>query len=112
MTDQIVKLSRRYEVAGEAPFDEVVLREPTYHEIFVSGLGRPVEWQQSKTGEFVRIVYAEIIDAYVVKLIKTPSYGAISGLDAVDALALAEEVCGFFRAKPDSRKPVTGSSSG
>lgn|GEM_PF-2490082 len=111
MGDRTIPLSKRYEVPGEAPFEKVVLREPTYHDIFVSGLGRPVEWQPSKTGEIVRIVYAEIIDAYVSRLIKAPSYGAISGLEAPDALAVAEEVCGFFRLSRTGLKTSEPSSS-
>lgn len=112
MSEKTIPLSRRYEVPGEPPFESIVLREPTYHDIFMSGLGRPVEWQPSKTGDFVRIVYPEVIDAYVVRLLKAPAYGAVAGLEAADALLLAEEICGFFRLKPESRKPATGSSSG
>lgn len=107
VAEKTIQLSKRYEIPGETPFDVLVLREPTYNDIFMSGLGRPVEWQPSKTGDFVRIVYSDIIDAYVVRLLKAPTYGAIAGLEAADALLLAEEICGFFRLKPESKKPAT-----
>lgn len=105
MVDRVLKLSRRYEAPGAEPFDSVTLREPTYGDIFVSGLGRPVEWQPSRSGEIVRIVHADVIDSYVQRLLRSPAYGHVEALDAVDALALAEEVCGFFRPKTDTKKP-------
>ncbi len=43
MSTTTVKLSRRYEVPGATPFDTITLREPTFNDMFMAGLGKPRE---------------------------------------------------------------------
>ncbi|MBB4952763.1 hypothetical protein H4S14_000805 [Agrobacterium vitis] len=95
MAQKTIKLSRRYEVPGGVPFDEVTLREPTYRDIYMSGLGEPRETHWVKDKPIVVTQY-EVIDQYLQRLAVVPDYSAIAVLDAVDALAVGEAVCGFF----------------
>lgn len=111
MVDAVVKLSRRYEVPGEAPFDQVVLREPTYHDIYPSGLGMPMEVQPGPQGSRIVVAYPVTIDAYLQRLAVSPSYGALSRLSAIDGMRLEKAVCGFFMDAADSTSPQTSSSS-
>jgi hypothetical protein len=96
MADRVVKLSRRYEVPGQVPFDSLTLREPTYRDIFMSGLGAPRETHWSNGGAMV-ITHYEVVDQYLEKLVKSPEYPAIAVLDAVDSMEVCNAVCGFFR---------------
>jgi hypothetical protein len=95
MAEVIVKLSRRYEVPGQEPFDSIKMREPTYRDIFMSGLGAPRETHWSANGAVV-ITHYEIVDQYLAKLLKHPEYTDIAVLDAHDSLEVCNAVCGFF----------------
>lgn len=101
MTETIVKLSRRYEVPGVEPFDSVTLREPTYAEMFIDGLGKPEEWQPTGKGTAVHVTYPAVVDAYLQRLIVSPGYEFISTIAARDAVKLERVVCGFFRELTD-----------
>lgn len=104
-----VKLSRTY-TAHEDVFDTIVLREPTYKDICMSGLGKPQELQHTPSGPMVA-TYSGIIDAYVQRLLKSPGYECIGQLSAHDTLALEKEVCGFFLvSKISPPSPDTSSS--
>lgn len=104
MAEHVVILSRRYEVPGGQPFDSVVLREPTYADVYMSGLGRPEEWQPGRGGSPVRIVFPEVVDAYLRKITVRPGYECLSELAAVDGVKLEREICGFFRERTEPRK--------
>lgn len=99
MADKTVKLSRRYEVPGEEPFDSVTLREPTYQDIVMDGLGYPQELQPNGHGGSMIVTYHSVVDAYAQRLIKTPKYDAISGLSVEDTRTVEEAICGFFLTK-------------
>lgn len=101
MAEHVVNLSRRYEVPGSEPFDSVVLREPTYADVYMGGLGRPEEWQPGRGGSPVRIVFPEVVDAYLRKITVRPEYACLSALVANDAVKLEREICGFFRDQTD-----------
>jgi len=110
MADTIVKLSKSYS-AGDKTFDSVALREPTYRDVFVSGLGQPREWQPAKGGTAVRVIFPDVVDSYLQKLITAPGYEFIGGISAVDGLRLEEAVCDFFTEPKTSETTSTGSSS-
>ncbi|MFN3321489.1 MAG: hypothetical protein ACK43M_22395 [Allorhizobium sp.] len=76
-----IKLSRRYEVPGAEPFDSITLREANYNDLFLSGLGKPFDFQVAK-GIPVRVAYPEIVDQYVMRLIKSPDYSSIGQIAA------------------------------
>jgi hypothetical protein len=109
MADGIVLLSKSY-TAHETTFDRIVLREPTYKEIFMDGHGKPEEWQMTKAGP-VRVVHPAIVDAYVQELIVEPGYDRIGRLNAIDSLKLEREICDFFLVSSGSTTSSTGSSS-
>ncbi|SMD18483.1 hypothetical protein [Rhizobium sp. RU36D] len=91
-----VKLSREYRV-GDVTFDAVELREPTYKDAFMDGIGRPEEWQPAGKGSVMRISYPDVIDKYLQKLITSPGYEKIGQISAADAVRLERAVCDFFR---------------
>ena len=101
-----IKLSRRYEVPGAEPFDSITLREATYNDLFLSGLGKPFDFQVAK-GIPVRVAYPEIVDQYVMRLIKTPDYQSIGQIAAIDALKLEAAICDFFREPTGSKTSPT-----
>jgi hypothetical protein len=96
MADKIVPLSRRYEVPGEEPFDSITLREPTYQDIVMDGLGYPQELQPNGHGGSMIVTYYSVVDAYAQRLIKAPQYGAVSRLSVEDTRTVEEAICGFF----------------
>lgn len=105
MAETIVKLSRSYTVHGQT-FDSVTVREPTYAEIYRSGLGRPSDWQPTQHGPML-VRYPDVVDAYLLRCCKEPTYECIGELNAVDSLKLEEAVVGFFREKPESTTSPT-----
>ena len=109
MTDKTVKLSKSYTVNGTT-FDTIVLREPTYNDIFVGGLGYPREIQPSKGGATV-VIYPEVVDAYAQRLVNAPGYEFIGGIGAADAKTLQEAICGFFTVPAISTRSATSLSS-
>lgn len=96
MAQTIVKLSRRYEVPGAEPFDSITLREPTYQDVFMDGLGFPREAQPNGHGGMMLITLTSTIDAYAQRLIVKPGYEAIAGLSAVDARRVQDAITDFF----------------
>lgn len=111
MGDVIVKLSRRYQAHGD-PFDSVTLREPTYKDIFMDGLGEPQQWQRGPNNIPVLITLPDVVDGYVQKLAINPTADELTMLGTRDALALQKAVLDFFREPPSPVTSQTGSSSG
>lgn len=106
-----VPLSRAYEAHGKS-FNEVVLREPTYREMYREGLGRPQELQPGPNGHPMLMTYPSTIDAYLQKLVLEPGYDCLGELNPADSMDLEAAVCGFFRErKASSKSPTTSSSS-
>lgn len=98
-----IKLSRSYE-AGEKTFDTIVLREPTYHDLFMTGHGRPFDFQPTKHGTPVRMEYPHVIDSYVKILIVSPSYEDIGQIGAIDGIRVKDTICNFFRERTEPRE--------
>lgn len=94
MAEIKVPLSKEY-TAHEKTFNEIILREPTYVEITMKGLGRPQEWQRTDTGHML-VTYPSVIDAYIKEILVSPGYEMISGLGTHDAIKLQDAVCDFF----------------
>lgn len=109
MTKTTVKLSQQY--VGHAPFSEVVLREPTYKEIYIDGLGEPQQWQPGPGGQPVLITLPDVINAYVERLAIAPTADNLGQLNARDSMALARAVIRFFQEEPERKTSPTGSSS-
>lgn len=108
-----VELSKTYSVGGKS-FSKITLREPTYQDVYMDGLGQPREWQPVPGGSAL-LTYPEKIDAYAQKLIVEPGYEYIAGLSALDARRLEEGICDFFteqKASPKSQTPSSSSSDG
>lgn len=111
----IVQLSRRYEVPGWEPFDSVTLREPTYQDIFMDGLGFPRELQPNGHGGLMLITLTSTVDAYAQRLVEKPGYQAIAVLSALDARRVQDAIIGFFSepaTETTSPESLTSSSSG
>ena len=109
MAPVTVKLSKSYAV-HDIVFDAVELREPTYKDIYMSGLGLPFDWQVGQGGNMVRIVYPDMVDAYIRRLARSPSAENLAELSAIDAARLVAALFDFFI---EARKtPPTGLSSG
>lgn len=105
-----ITLSRKYTVHGKT-FDTVELREPTYNDVFVQGLGMPFEWQVSPAGTPMRVSYPLVVDAYINRLAKNPTAECLAELVAVDALKLEAALVGFFlELATSSPTPATSSS--
>ncbi|MNL82407.1 hypothetical protein D3C87_2097830 [compost metagenome] len=62
----------------------------------MSGLGKPQEMQPGPRGTTMLVSYPDVVDAYAQRLIVDPGYEYISGISALDALALERAICGFF----------------
>jgi len=112
MKRHTVELSQKYQ-GHDGFFDRVVLREPTYKEIFVDGLGRPQEWQMGAPGKAMLLTFPDVVDAYVQRLAVEPEAEMLLGLGAVDCLRLEKAVCGFFQepTKPERSPPALSSGS-
>lgn len=106
MNTTTIKLSRRYEAPGAEPFDTITLREPTYNDLFMSGLGKPFDFQMAK-GQPVRVLYPEVVDQYAQRLVKSPDFGHIGQIAAIDALKLEAAICDFFREPTGSKTSPT-----
>lgn len=96
---------------GAVPFSKIVLREPTYEDIFPSGLGMPMEVQPGPHGSRMVVAYPVTVDAYLQRLVVSPGYDAVRLVGALDAIRLEKAVCGFFMDAADSGSPQTSSSS-
>ncbi|WP_312946333.1 hypothetical protein [Agrobacterium sp.] len=107
-----VKLSRTYHAGVEnKAFDTITLREPTFADTHMSGLGKPQEFQPGPRGTNMLVSYPDVVDAYAQRLIVEPGYEYISRISALDALALERAICSFFLHTEQSGTPPTGSSS-
>ncbi|MEJ1928857.1 hypothetical protein WDZ92_01100 [Nostoc sp. NIES-2111] len=111
MANISVPLTKRYEKPGDPPFDTIVLREPTYEDIFPSGLGMPMEVQPGPHGSRMVVSYPVTVDAYLQRLVVSPGYDAVRMLGPLDSIRLEKAVCGFFMDAADSTSPQTSSSS-
>lgn len=96
MADKTIKLSKRYEPPGELPFESITLREPTYKDIIMSGLGFPQELQPNGHGGSMVVTYHPIVDEYAQRLIVSPEYKDLVGLSFIDTKKLQDAICGFF----------------
>lgn len=94
MENLIVPLSKPY-TAGEKTFSSVSLREPTFQEIYMDGLGKPQDWQPTPNGPMM-VTYPAVINEYLQRLVVEPGYESITRLSAVDSLKLGTAICGFF----------------
>ena len=95
MADTIVRLSKTY-TAHDVSFDKISLRAPVYREIYMDGLGKPMDVTMTASGPLV-VTHPQVVDEYLQLLIEEPvSYEMITQLSAVDALKLEKAVCGFF----------------
>lgn len=94
-----VKLSQTY-TAHDKVFDTITLREPTFSELFIDGLGRPFDFQPTPSG-VARITYPEVVDRYAQTLITEPGYECITAISAVDALRLEAAIVDFFRERTE-----------
>lgn len=106
MAERIISLSRKYEFPGVEPFSEVRLRAPTYKEIFMDGIGEPRE-THVVAGQPMVVTHYEAIDRHLLNICRSPSYDALSVLEAHDAIEVAEAVCDFFMRQPELPKPLT-----
>ena len=111
MGDNTVILTKRYDPPGMVPFDRIVLREPTYEDIYPSGLGMPMEVQPGPQGSRIVVAYPVTIDAYLQRIVVSPGYDAVRLLNAIDAQRLEKAVCSFFMDAADLSSPQTSSSS-
>lgn len=112
MSKIIVPLSKSYE-GHDGSFSSIELREPTYTDIFIDGLGEPQQWQPGPAGgQPVLITLPDVINAYVDRLAIKPTAENLTGLNARDSLALAAKVKGFFVVEPERKTSSTSSSSG
>lgn len=109
MTEVRVKLSKPY-TAHNKVFQEVVVREPTYREIYMDGRGAPRDHQPTPNGLMVA-TYPGIIDSYLQVLVVEPGYECIGSLSTADALRVGEAVCDFFSTREEPKTRPTGSSS-
>lgn len=108
----VVQLSRSY-TAHKQVFDTVELREPTYRDIYISGLGMPFDWQPSPSGQMIRIEYPDVIDAYVTLLATAPTAECLGQLSAIDSRKVVNALFDFFIETPKTPDaPPTNSSSG
>lgn len=114
MAEKIIKLSQRYEPPGEKPFNSITLREPTYQDIIMSGLGWPQELQPNGHGGSMVVTYFSTVDEYARRLVVQPEYKDLAGLSFADTNELQDAICGFFRPAvlKASSAPQTNSSSG
>jgi hypothetical protein len=93
-----VTLSRSYEDGFGPAFGSIKLREPTYDDIFPSGLGRPFEWQPGREGA-IYVSFPDVVAKYVERLLVSPDQPvAIKKINATDSLRLERAVIGFFTA--------------
>jgi hypothetical protein len=106
-----VPLSRSYSLPDGGKFDAVELREPTYADRHMSGLGAPFDWQPNGKGGQLLIVYPSVVDAYLQRIVVAPGYEHLGAISAVDAGRLEAALIDFFRDAPTAKPSQTGSSS-
>jgi hypothetical protein len=109
--EKTIELSREYAIGG-LKFKTVTLREPTYFDVYMAGLGKPFEWQFTPAGSPMRVVIPEVVAGYVSRIALSPPADCIREISAFDAVKLEDAICGFFTEPvktPDS--PQSTSSS-
>lgn len=106
MTERIIPLSQKYEFPGVEPFSEVRLRPPTYKEIYINGIGEPRE-THVVAGQPMVVTHYQAIDEHLLNICRSPTYDALSILEAHDAVEVAEAVCDFFIRRPVLQKQST-----
>jgi hypothetical protein len=104
-----VTLSRKY-TAFDKTFDTVRLREPTYKDMYVSGLGAPEELQPTPGGGYILLTNYEVISRYIDRLAVEPTSEHLDGLSATDGTRIAKAVSAFFREPKTESDVVIGSS--
>lgn len=105
-----VPLSKRYEPPGTIPFNKLELREPTYVDIVMSGLGFPQELQPNGHGGSMVVTYVPVVDAYVERLLVSPEYKDIGGLNFIDTKAVQDAICAFFLTAAPKTSPAPPTS--
>lgn len=111
MSRVIVPLSKSYP-GHDGEFSSIELREPTYRDIYIDGLGEPQQWQPGPNGQPVLITLPDVINAYVDRLAINPTAENLASLNVQDSQALAAKVKGFFMVEPERKTSQTSSSSG
>lgn len=96
-----VTLSRSY-TSNDKTFSAVELREPTYADAFISGIGEPRDVQPVIGGGLAFLSYPDRVDQYLQRLIVEPGYEHIGSIAAVDALRLQGAIFDFFRDPGDA----------
>lgn len=98
MAEITIKLSRAYDNPfDKTRFDSVTLREPTFRDIYVEGIGAPEELQPTVNGGFMVITNYDAIARYAERLVVKPDHAAVLDLDQRDAKAMERAITGFFR---------------
>lgn len=106
-----VKLSKSYTAHAEV-FSAVTMREPTFRDIYVDGLGLPQELQPTPSGGAMVVTNYEVIGLYINRLAVKPTAECLTELSAIDAGRLSKAVIGFFREAIEPKSTDDGSSSG
>lgn len=106
MAPVTVKLSRLYDAHDKA-FDSVKLREPTFADSHIDGLGHPQEWQPTPNGPILA-TYRKVIGEYINRLAIDPTAECLTGISAVDAMRLERAVLDFFIDPKTSDSASTG----
>jgi hypothetical protein len=104
-----VKLGRRY-TAHDQSFDSVTLREPTFSDIYVDGLGEPEEAQPLPGGGYMVVTNYPVIAQYVERLAIAPTFECLTQLSPTDSRRVKKAITGFFREEAEKETP-DGSSS-
>lgn len=106
MADITVKLSKIYKV-HDLTFDSVVMREPTFKDIYVDAIGVPEELQPNGRGGVLIITNYEVVGQYVERLAVKPTSDCLLDLSVHDSKALEKAVIGFFREPKDATESQT-----
>lgn len=102
MANVTVKLSRAYDNPfNKTMFDAIILREPTFRDIYVEGLGAPEELQPNGHGGVLVITNYDVIARYAERLVVSPDHAAIMELSQKDAKAVERAITSFFREPKD-----------
>lgn len=104
--NKTIQLSKKYS-AHDKVFDAVVIREPTYADAFMEGLGKPMDVTYTGAGP-VMITHPQVIDGYLQRLVVEPGYECISHLSVADSLKLEKAVVDFFLDTKISENSQTG----
>jgi hypothetical protein len=106
-----VKLGASYTAHGKT-FNTVTLREPTFGDIYVDGLGEPEEVQPTAGGGIMIVTNYLAIGQYLERLAIEPTAECLTTLSASDSRKLKRAITGFFHDQDLPSKTADGSSSG